>query len=374
MRRSTLLVGVGLTAAALITTPVALAGPPATTSALQRDVEGIDGVRGLDINAGKTVISKANGAVIRVFRDSGRRVRIAKVPPNFLAPSVAVANDGAVWILTATGEDAINRGYSTLFLKKPGERRRQVVNIARWAHRHAAGVDPYDLEGNPRESNPYNVAALPGGGALVADAANNAVFRVTRSGTVSVVARVKPRVIDVPEEMQGPPPEGLPAQMPTEAVTTSVARGADGTVYIGELRGFPGVPETSQVWQVKPGVTNAVCDPEAPDTGDCTLKADGFTSVVALEAGRGGSLYVAELSKMGWLAIEDPNAGPEAAIGSVWRLGHDDAVRTELGAGEVILPGAVAESPRGAVFVSGPIFGPGGFKKISASAMPPTRN
>ena len=40
---------------------------------------------------------------------------------------------------------------------------------------------------------------------------------------------------------------------------------------LGELRGFPATPGTSEVWRVEAGSEDAVCDPENPAVGDCTL-------------------------------------------------------------------------------------------------------
>ena len=178
----------------------------------------------------------------------------------------------------------------------------------------------------------------------MADAANNSVIHVTRSGKVTLVARVKTRVVEMPEGFDDPqlPPPGTP--MPTEAVVTSVAVGPDGEVYLGELRGFPGTPGTSQIWRVEPGATGAVCKPNKPNKGACTLEADGLTSIVALDTGRGGALYVAELSKMGWLAAEFDVPGAE--VGAIIRLGHDRNVRRELSPGKAILPGGVAVGTR----------------------------
>jgi hypothetical protein len=76
------------------------------------------------------------------------------------------------------------------------------------------------------------------------------------------VARLKPRVVSVPEELpdefQGEPlpPAGTP--VPSEAVATSVTVGADGSYYVSELRGFPATPGTSQVWRIAPGSVNAI--------------------------------------------------------------------------------------------------------------------
>jgi len=365
MKRFTMLACAGLTAAALTTSGAV--GASATTNAGSAPgdaIGGFEGARGLDIGkTGKTVLSTADGKVHRVYR-SGRKAGtsrvIARVPGGFLAPAVAVADDKAVWILTV-GAEAPTRGQGTLFLKRPGHKKVAVRNIQRWAHNHKRGADPFDLEGNKRESNPYGVAAMPDGSALVADAANNAVFRVTRAGRVQVLARVMPRTVKMPDygDPELPPP-GTP--LPTEAVTTSVAVGPDGSAYIGELRGFPGNPGKSQVWRVRAGETRAVCNPKRPQRGDCRRVADGLTSVVGLDAGRGGSIYVAELSKAGWLAAESQEPGTE--IGAVIRIGHDRNVRRELAAGKVVLPGSVAVGPKGNVYVSGPIFGPGGMMRI----------
>lgn len=365
MKRSSMLVCAGLTAAALTASGAAVGASAAADSSDARPtVEGFEGARGLDIGAsGKTVLATADGRIHRVYRagrNAGESHRIARVPAGFVAPAVAVADDNAVWILTV-GAERPTGGHGTLFLKRPGQKKVVVRNIQRWVKNHRRGSDPFDLEDAKKQSNPFGVAALPDGSALVADAANNAVFRVTRSGRVQVIARVKPRTVKAPDydDPEMPPPG---TRMPSEAVTTSVAVGPDGSVYIGELRGFPATPGKSQIWRVGAGETGAVCNPRRPQRGDCRRVADGLTSIVGLDTGRGGSLYVAELSKAGWLAAESQEPGTE--IGSVIRIGHDRDIRRELAAGEVVLPGTVAVGPRGNVYVSGPIFGPGGMMRV----------
>jgi hypothetical protein len=348
-KRAFAVVCAGLLAAAAVGTSAAAAGPARQA----RAVEGLDGPRGLDIAAGMTVVAESNGAISEVIRsgaDKGTTERIGKVPAGFGA-GVAVAGNGDVWAVTGdkTG---------TLYLFHDGKRR-TVLEVAKAQKKNP---DPYDLEDAPKESNAFGLAALPDGSALVADAANNSVIRVTRKGKVSTIARVKPRTVPMPEGFDDPelPPAGTP--MPLEAVTTSVTVGPDGAVYIGELRGFPGTPETSQIWRVEPGATNAVCKPNKPNKGACTREADGLTSIVDLDMGQGGALYAAELSKMSWLAAEFEVPGAEE--GAIIRIGHDRNVRRELSAGEVILPGGVAVGGNGNVFGSGPVFGPGAVKKV----------
>jgi len=340
----------------------ALTGTSATAGAQQvRAVDGLSGPRGLGISPrGTTVVTEANGKVSRVIKAGDQRgttEKIGKVPAQFIAPAVAVGRGGEVWVLTVGGLLAPD-GAGTLYLLEDGKRH-EVANIQRWQRQNP---DPYDLEGRAKESNPYGVAAMADGSAVVADAANNSVVHVTRDGEVTHVARVKPRVVAMPAGYADPelPPAGTP--MPAEAVVTSVTVGPDGAIYLGELRGFPATPGTSEIWRVEPGATGAVCNPKKPQKGECTRVADGLTSVVSLASGRGGALYAAELSKKSWFAVENEVAGSEE--GSVIRIGHDRDVRRELSPGNVVLPGSVAVGRGGHAFVSGPIFGPGQVMKV----------
>ena len=349
-KRAIAVVCATLLAAAAVGTSAAAAGPARQA----RAVEGLDGPRGLDIAAGKTVVAESNGVISEVIRrgpDKGTTERIGKVVKGF-GSAVAVAPNGDVWALTGEGD-------ARLFLFSDGDKR-QVADIGRFQKKQ--NKDPFNLAEPAGQSNPFNLAAMADGSVLVADAANNSVVHVTKRGKITPIARVKPRVVEMPAGFDDPelPPPGTP--LPSEAVVTSVAVGPDGTVYLGELRGFPGTPETSQIWKVRPGATDAVCKPNKPNKGACTRFADGLTSIVALEMGRGGSLYVAELSKMSWLAAEFEVPGSE--VGSIIRVGRDAQVRRELKPGKVILPGGIAVGGNGNVFVSGPVFGPGAIKKV----------
>ncbi|QNN53192.1 ScyD/ScyE family protein [Nocardioides mesophilus] len=348
----------GLVSVAMAGTATATVGASAAESgATAARVGGLNGPRGFDIGAsGLTVVAEADGTISKAFRFGDRRgttKKIASVGPEFLAPSVAVGPDDSVWVLTVGGESSSS---GTLFRKAPGRPLEKVRNISAWVAKHHP--DPYDLEKAPTESNPYGVAVGRDGNAYVADAANNAVLRVSKAGKVAVVAEVKPRKVELPE------PATRAASVPSEAVTTAVTVGPDGSVYIGELRGGPAFPGDSQVWRVRPGATGAVCRPARPDTGACKRYADGLTSIVDLDTGRGGSLYVAELSKMGWMSMESETPPPGSEIGAVIRISHDRTIRRELGEGKVIMPGSVAVGRAGNVFVSGPIFGPGSIFRV----------
>jgi hypothetical protein len=351
-KRAVAMACAGLVAAATAAVPAAGAG---AAPADARGIEGLNGPRGLDMRAGKMVVADSDGVIHEVIRrgpERGTTKTVGKVTKGF-GSAVAVARNGDVWAVTGGA-------HGTLYLFREGHQRREVVDIGAWQKRH--NPDPYDIEDKPRESNPFGLAAMDDGTVLVADAANNSVLHVTRRGKVTHIARVKTRVVEMPEGYDDPelPPAGTP--LPTESVVTSVAVGPDGWIYLGELRGFPGTPGTSQIWKVRPGATDAVCRPNKPNKGACTRFADGLTSVVALETGRGGAVYAAELSKMSWLAAELEVPGAE--VGSVIRISHDQQVRRELSPGKVVLPGGVAVGGAGNVFVSGPVFGPGGVMRV----------
>lgn len=353
MKRIVTLACVGMAAVAIAGLPAANAG----TVSREAPVTGLDGPRGLDIGkSGKTVVAEADGTISRAFRHgpkAGTTKKIGEVPGEGFAASVAVSPDDRVWALTG----------GKLYMWGPAGRRHVVANISRWVADHP---DPFDQEGNPEDSNPYDVSATRGRSVLVADAAANAVLRVWRSGRILLIARVKPRTVPMPTEfpdlgIPDLPPPGTPID--SEAVTTSVAQGRGGAIYIGELRGFPGNPETSQIWKVRAGEHHAVCKPNKPHQGDCRRYVDGLTSVVGLDAGGGGALYAAELSKRSWPWIETDPPTPGAEEGSVIRIGANKGMH-ELSPGKVILPGDVAVAPDRSAWVSGPIFGPGKIMRV----------
>ena len=138
--------------------------------------------------------------------------------------------------------------------------------------------------------------------------------------------------------------------------------GADGYYYVGELRGFPATPGTSQIWRIAPGANGAVCDPDAPTTGDCQLYADGFTSIFDLATGADGSLYVLEFNKDSWLQVEGGTADP---FGGLFRIPAGGGTPTELVTDQLLLPGGMDVTTKGEVYVSEPIFGKGALVRVT---------
>lgn len=344
---------------AVFTAPAAVAKGSTTP----KPVASFDGPRGVDVDQdGRIVVGAADGT-ISLVTDRGRhpKVReIGSVPSEGFAPAVAAGRHGKVYALTGGG--APDTGAATLYLLRHGKPAKPVADIAAYQE---GDPDPYNQEGPDTESNPFGVAALKDGSVLVADAAGNDLLRVYPNGHIVTVARLKPRLVEVPE---GLPPEldGMPippagTEIRAEAVATSVTVGADGYWYVGELRGFPATPDTSQIWRIKPGSRNAVCNPERPNKGDCRRFADGLTSVVDLAPGSHGSIYAVELVQQSWLQWELGLADPP--IGGLFRV-RPGGSRTELAAGQLILPGGVDTGRHGKIYVTGPVFGPGSLSRI----------
>jgi hypothetical protein len=215
--------------------------------------------------------------------------------------------------------------------------------------------DPVDQDDFPEESNPYGLAVLPDGDALVADAAGNDLIRVSPDGDATTMARFDLETISTDHL---PPEFGLPPEITAEAVPTSVAIGKDGAIYVGELKGFPFRPGTSHVWRISPDADGAFCSVNDPDPA-CTVAAAGFTAIQDIAINQNnGTLYVYELAADGVLAFEaglESGDFPPAVLLSV-----KNKKRTELVAGQLSQPGGVTVSHNGTVFVTDNVFTPEG--------------
>jgi hypothetical protein len=159
----------------------------------------------------------------------------------------------------------------------------------------------------PGPSNPFDVKALNGGSVLVADAAGNPLLIVDQRGNIDWVATLPNEVVSTANgkllfgcPAAGPPPVCNNAMLPAQGVATSVAVGPDGAYYVGELKGIPAPKGESRVWRIEPGTHHAQCGVSPA----CQIVADGFTSIIDLNFGPDGTLYVVELDEESWLAMQ----------------------------------------------------------------------
>lgn len=331
-------------------------------SSLKPIATGLDGPRGVSTYGNKVIYSVTDGSVYAT--DGHKTWKLGTVPGSGgFPPAIDTNKRGVTYALTGAGGEPGQPpvpGSTTLYRLRPGKSPVVVKDIGKY---QAHDPDPYNQADSPTESNPFGVAALSDGTVLVSDAANNDLLRVWPNGYTKTVARLKPRTVKVPAGL-GPdaPPAGTP--FVSEAVATSVTVGSDGYWYVGELRGFPATPGTSQIWRIKPGSVNAVCDPVKPNKGSCKRYADGYTSIVDLAGGPHGTLAVVQLARDSWLAFESGGS----TIGSLYLQypgkNHRAGYKRELVRGQLNLPGGVAFSRTGGLYVSAPVFGPGAVYKV----------
>jgi hypothetical protein len=206
--------------------------------------------------AGRVLFAQNDGSfgeMVAKGNNAGAVSMLGSVPANYIAPSISSDGRGQIYVLTPGGPPGI--GGMLFRSAAGGEGQRAVADIAKYQE---TDLDPYNLTGPPEESNPFGVATLPDGSVLVADAAANDLLRVYPNGRIVTVARLKPRLIAVPDELPdvGFPPAGT--MLPSEGVATSVTVGPDGYYYVGELRGFPATPGKSQVWRIAPNSVDAI--------------------------------------------------------------------------------------------------------------------
>ena len=252
---------------------------------------------------------------------------------------IATNVDGTAWAL----------GGPMLFLRAQNGDITPVLDIAAYQQ---TDPDPDNQADDPAESNPFGLSSLPNGDALVADAANNDVLRVTQAGDVTTMARFGPEMVSTDHI------PGFPAPViNSEAVPTSIAVGKDGGVYVGELQGFPFRPGTSDIWRIDPAADGALCSLTTPDPA-CTHYAGGFTAIADLAWNtKNAKLYVYEFAADGVLAFEEgfeTGVFPPAVL-----LEVSNKKRRELATGLLSQPGGVEVGKNGAVFVTDGVYGEG---------------
>jgi sugar lactone lactonase YvrE len=263
------------------------------------------------------------GAITRLWR--GEQKRVVEGLPSTAIPGGELAGGANDISFLGTGGAYITMGLGggpadaavfgnplrgTMLHMAASGTFRVVADIA--AHEFAHNPD-----GGPVDSNPFGGLAEPGG-RLVADAGANALLHVAPNGRVKTVAVLPPQ--------PNPTPLGPPM---IQSVPTSVARGPDGALYVGELTGFPFVAGLAKVYRVVPR--------QAP-----TVHCRGFKTIMDLAFGPDGSLYVVEHATGG--LFFPPNTGQLSRV-------NPDCTRNTLLVG-LDRPTSVAIGADGAIYVT----------------------
>jgi len=139
---------------------------------------------------------------------------------------------------------------------------------------------------------------------IVADAGANDLLLVKRSGRIKVLATFPDRTVGADT---------------FDEVPTSVQRGPDGALYVGQLTGFPFIPGAANVYRVS-------------KSGAVSVAATGFTNIIDIAFDKRGRLYVLEIFKNGLLS-GDPT-------GALIRV-NGDGSHTELMSDGLITPGGL---------------------------------
>src|SRR5918993_850612 len=108
---------------------------------------------------------------------------------------------------------------------------------------------------------------------------------------------------------------GLPPELESQAVPTSVVKGPDGAFYVGQLTGFPFPVGGASVFRVVPG--------KAP-----TVFAGGFTNIIDIAFDKRGRLYVLEIAT-GGLLNTPPDQLPAGRLVRVNRDGSQTTLASE---------------------------------------------
>jgi len=248
---------------------------------------------------GSLLVADAGAGIVELRR--GDTLLVAELPG---VTDVAPIGRGTMWAVT--GEPPEDPSMSPLA--------RKLFRVSRGSIQLVADLGAFEMTHNPDgtdvNSNPFDVVALGGRAALVADAGANDLLIVDNQGRIDWVATfpLEPVSTSNVKQLVGCPdaPEDLefvcelPDAIPAQPVSASLAVGPDGAYYVGELKGFPAPTGASRVWRIEPGARHVRCgiDPE------CSVVLEGLTSIIDLTFDNDGTLYVLELDEASWLAAE----------------------------------------------------------------------
>ncbi|MFG1818088.1 ScyD/ScyE family protein [Kribbella sp. NPDC049174] len=337
-RRLTVIGTALMTGASLVALPVVPAGAQSTS--WQVIASGLDSPRGLGFAPNGTlyvaeagvggagpciphplgqICYGATGAVTEVKR--GHQTRVLTGLPSFglqgtdevFGPSdVGLNGTGNLYVTLGLGDDPGLRSQ----LPPNGQLAGTLIRAKapKGTFKVVADIGAYELSANPDgglpDTNPQGLLVTKGG-QVVADAGGNSLLGVRSHGRISTLAVFPTRL--VPNPFGGP-------DIPMQAVPTTVTRGPDGALYVGQLTGFPFPVGGANVYRIGPG-------------GQPQVAAGGFTNIIDIAFGPDNALYVLEIAHNGLLS-GDPT-------GALIRVGENGA-RTVIASEGLTMPTGLA--------------------------------
>jgi sugar lactone lactonase YvrE len=304
------------TALAVLGVAAMLLSGPAAASATRAAAAPLETLFGLSTSKdGSLLVADASQGIVAIR--GGERTLFAAL---LGVTDVAAVGNGRVYAITGGGGPGAPHepGQASLFRVSRGQ-----ATLIADLFEFEADVNPHQGPNDP-DSNPFGLTVLNGGGVLVADAGGNSVLYVDIQGRVQWVATLPDELVSTANIKSlfgcpaGPPDFcNLPDMIPAEAVATDVVIGPDGAAYVSELKGFPAPTGASRVWRIAPGSLHAECG-----TSDaCQVVADGFTSIVDLNFGPDGTLYVTEMDEASWASVELQQVTGGSINACAWRAG-----------------------------------------------------
>jgi glucose/arabinose dehydrogenase len=341
IRRIALVAVTALTLLAIAAGPVAAHGPRISVVK-----SGLDNPRGIEFGRHGHLLVAETGAGRVIELAHGHKRTLYGGFPVVVGPEgasgvhgVAMDRWGKIFATVGEGPAGSTEAFETLWKIRAKGHAKQVADIGAY---QAVDTDPTDVDmpANPAQSNPYGIEITKRGHELIADAGNNDLLLRDNKGRLKTVARFPTEMVKT-DHLSSPPPV---AEVPSEAVPTAVAIGPDGYWYVGELKGFPFRPGSSNIWRIAPWARNATCDADTSD--GCKLWRTGFTAIVGMDFAPDGSLYVVEMVKNGLFSLFEGGD----TVGALLKVRKGKPVK-EIAAGKITLPGGVVAG-RHNVFVT----------------------
>lgn len=285
---------------------------------------------------GTTPCFGTTGSITRINLRTGAQERVATGFPSLAGPDGggAIGPAGISFQGQGNGYITIGLGANPALRANLGAAGAAMAHEARmqpngrWSAEADLGI--FEMAFNPAlgpvDTDPFGILALPGK-QIVADAGGNDLIEINANGRIQTLAVFPNQLEPAPPFLHLPPG----TQIPSEPVPTTVAVGPDGAYYVGQLTGFPFQPGSAHIFRV------------SPQGGTPVVAYSGFTNIISIAFGSDGSLYVLEISKNGLLSGD-----PAGALIKVL----PDGTRSELAAGQLLMPGGMALGSDGTIYVT----------------------